>query len=418
MYGQTRVRDTSYSIPIRGVQELWNGSSLSGSYPTNTDLWEFKHCEDRINEYPLLHRPQGQWLDIGGPFLSLTVKNRFPVVSNFVSSGPMFGVQEWLYKGPVIAHPQAVFSSPVPMSTWNTSGVQLDSLLVRQGLGATAISRCKPASPEASFGVFLSETYREGIPRLLSNFRGSDERIDYFRSLGSNYLNVEFGWKPFVSDLRKTARAIQSIESTLEDLRRNSGKRMRRHYEFPSVDKTSVVVDDNTLPFGAPPYTYTQARRTITAIESKKTWFDGEFIYRFPSVDASIPRKISAGARSLLGLDLTPETLWNAAPWTWLADWFANTGDILANVSAISSDDLVMRYGYLMQEVEVKLVHTHHGVSVTKGSIPSTFSGTSWRTAKSRIGASPYGFGPTWDSFSPRQVAILTSIGITRRGRS
>lgn len=112
---------------------------------------------------------------------------------------------------------------------------------------------------------------------------------------------------------------------------------------------------------------------------------------------------------------MTPETLWNITPWTWLADWFANSGDVISNISAVGADNLVMRYGYLMQEATRKYLTVHSGFTALETDVPSTFSGAAVYTAKSRIGASPYGFGLTMGDFTPRQVAILAAIGITRR---
>jgi hypothetical protein len=157
--------------------------------------------------------------------------------------------------------------------------------------------------------------------------------------------------------------------------------------------------------------------RTITQYDTKKTWFAGEFRYHYPPVTASVIARMRGWSRQILGVDITPGTLWDMTPWTWLLDWFANIGDILSNISAISQDNLAMRYGYLMQEATRKLVHTHYGVTTPYGSIPPTFSGTAIYTGKTRMGASPYGFGLKWTELSPRQLAILTAIGITRRGR-
>jgi hypothetical protein len=267
--------------------------------------------------------------------------------------------------------------------------------------------------------VFLGELIREGIPSLLSNFKVKGE-VDFFRSLGSNYLNVEFGWKPLVSDLKKTARALQKQAQILEDLQRNSGRAMRRQYTFPETSTTTLMYQDtSTYPWpGLTLYHWNQAGNfSVTKTDTKKTWFSGEFRYRYPPVTASLAAQLRAKARAILGADLTPETLWNLAPWSWLADWFANIGDVLANISAISEDDLTMRYGYLMQEARREYKHVHTGMTTPYGKLPSTISGSSIFHVKSRIGASPYGFGLTWDSLSPRQLAILAAIGITRRGR-
>jgi hypothetical protein len=102
-----------------------------------------------------------------------------------------------------------------------------------------------------------------------------------------------------------------------------------------------------------------------------------------------------------------------------LADWFGNIGDVLANISSISEDNLAMRYGYLMQEAKQVFTTRHYGLTTWYGSLPSVIEGKRVITHQTRIGASPYGFGTTWDGFTPRQVAILVAIGINQgRGRS
>lgn len=411
--GEPRTKSWNNPITFNARDQHYSGGVRLSDVHKSLTLADYGTLQDENNRWP---RTKGLAADVGGPLLCYRVRHDFPVASDYISSGLMFGSEEWSISGHVVADFQGA-QTAYSGATMNYIGSNLDSYLVRVGLGGTAISRCKPASPEASFGVFLAETYREGIPKLLSNFKVAGE-VDHFRSLGSNYLNVEFGWKPFVSDLKKTARAVIHAQELIDDLRRNSGKRMRRQYRFPAVTSEKVIIRDQMRPWPYPvSYTLQQAERTVTQTASKETWFSGEFVYKYPSVDASIPSQIIAGARHLLGVDLTPETLWNITPWTWLADWFANTGDVMSNLSAITSDNLVMRYGYLMQEAIVTNKCVHTGVRTPKGSIPSIVKGSTHYHALSRIGASPYGFGTTWDGFSARQVAILASIGITRRGR-
>lgn len=416
MIGIARVRDMEFPTTLTGRESFQdNGVTYSESQKV-LNLWNFAHCEDRTNPVKLLGKTN---FDIGGPFLSYRAKMEFPVVGSYVIG--RFAGLRWAYEGPIVAYPQSAPTAWVPPSWWSFAGVSsadggLDSVPDRWGMGATAISRCKPASPEASLGVFLTETYREGIPNLLSNFKNLQGEIEYFRSLGSNYLNVEFGWRPFVADLRKTARSVQKSHEILEDLRRNSGKRMRRRYRFPEISSTVETHRDGTLPyFTGQPYAGASGQRVSTTYSTKKTWFEGEFVYSFPAADSGIPKKVLAGSRQILGLDLTPETLWNITPWTWLADWFANSGDVISNISAVGADNLVMRYGYLMQEATRKYLTVHSGFTALETDVPSTFSGAAVYTAKSRIGASPYGFGLTMGDFTPRQVAILAAIGITRR---
>jgi hypothetical protein len=422
--GTARIRNQESMNSYASTFRLTDGSGVEQSnIGTYLALYQFAHCEDEKNEMKLM----GTYpYDIGGNLFSLKARMDFPNASRGRIETTVNGLNRSV-TGDIIAYPAYAPTGWVPRSWWSVES-SLDSLPVRIGKGATAISRCRPAKPHASMATAVAEMYREGIPKTLKEMRDVKEAVSSFRGMSksdkgkeipSRYLEYQFGWKPLASDIQKSARAILEADRILEDLRRNSGKRIRRRYSFPTESSSVEIRRDNTRPWPNPdPYVLQQAGNyVVTKTDTKKTWFSGEFVYTFPGADAGIPRQIVHGARQLLGVDLTPETVWNIAPWTWLADWFANVGDVVSNFTAIGFDGLIVRYGYLMQEAERVYDHAHYGVSTPSGYIASTIHGKAVYTAKSRIVASPYGFGLTFDSLSPRQIAILTSIGITRRGR-
>lgn len=115
----------------------------------------------------------------------------------------------------------------------------------------------------------------------------------------------------------------------------------------------------------------------------------------------------------VLGLELTPETLWNLAPWSWAVDWVSNAGDVVSNISDWANDGLVLKYGYMMEETSVTDVYTFDGPSGLPGN-HQPYPVTLQRTVKKRIRATPFGFGLNWSGFSPRQLAILAALGITK----
>jgi len=118
----------------------------------------------------------------------------------------------------------------------------------------------------------------------------------------------------------------------------------------------------------------------------------------------------------VLGVKLTPEVLWNLAPWSWLADWFANIGDIIAINTALGSDNLVLRYGYFMRHTTRTLNADHSGVNFTKFHPgPVTFQAK--LEEKQRVRSTPYGFGLNTDSFTTQQWAILAALGLTKGDR-
>ncbi len=285
-------------------------------------------------------------------------------------------------------------------------------------LGTTAISNTIPTNPVVDASVSIAELLREGIPNLL-NLQDLQERLSILKFAGSNYLNWEFGWKPLVSDLQKAAKAISDTEKTLLQLQRDSGKRVRRKFRFHDAVNTSTSVSGNpgTLMFESVPLTLMgQSSHTTTAKDVHKTWFSGSYTFDFEPDRLSELSRIATQARLLYGLELNPEVLWNLAPWSWLVDWFLNVGPVLHNMSAFTQDGLVLHYGYLMHHAVRSNTYSASGFTFPKGgdfpfkSIATTFDVES----KRRVRATPYGFGLVFDSFSVRQLAILTALGLTR----
>jgi hypothetical protein len=91
----------------------------------------------------------------------------------------------------------------------------------------------------------------------------------------------------------------------------------------------------------------------------------------------------------------------------------SNTGDVLHNLSALSTDGLVMAYGYMMEETSETWTYTNRGAITVNGQaldLTQNFR----TTTKVRRSATPFGFGLNWNNFSVRQLAILGALGITR----
>jgi hypothetical protein len=121
---------------------------------------------------------------------------------------------------------------------------------------------------------------------------------------------------------------------------------------------------------------------------------------------------IARDADLLLNLSLTPELLWNLAPWSWVADYFANIGDVMTNVSYFSQDNLLLRYGYVMKTLKRSNVYTATGTIPGYG--PTSTSLETGFVYKQRVKATPYGFGFNTGGLNNSQWAILVALGIAR----
>jgi len=245
------------------------------------------------------------------------------------------------------------------------------------------------------------------------------------RAIGSEYLNYEFGWKPLVNDLKKISSSIVHSDDIMRQHERNSGKMVRRRYEFPE-SKTSVV---STARSGVSPWTNPSGSTLMnnaltnkgtvyrTHEVTKRQWFSGAFSYYVPPVDGSLRTDIARAviqAKKTIGLSLTPDVLWNLAPWSWAVDWFSNTSDVLKNWTNWAIDNQVLMYGYMMETTISKYTYTFVGPTGFKSSDVRPPDVTLVIETKKRLKATPYGFGLQWDDMSSRQKAIVAALGLTK----
>jgi len=290
--------------------------------------------------------------------------------------------------------------------------------------GTTAIARSIPTNPVADAGTFIGEL-KSGLPKLVGRELFKTKMKDY-RKVGSEYLNVEFGWKPLISDLQKFGEAAIQSEKIVAQLHRDSGKNVRRKFTFPDESVTTVGTEKSALAYcnGLSVYPYcfystTGTGLTVTTEVTTKTWFSGCFTYHV-NLGNTLPDRLArqaAEARKLYGVELTPATVWNLAPWSWIVDWQGTTGDVLHNVSRFAQDGLVMRYGYIMQEKTAKVSYTLGHWGRLNRSPRQDLNLTVTARSKVRRRATPFGFGFDMTALTGRQSAILGALGISRGPR-
>lgn len=286
---------------------------------------------------------------------------------------------------------------------------------------AKAWRKYRPGKPVANVGQFIGELTR--VPTLpLTTVLKNKGRLNKFRALGSEYLNVQFGWMPFVKDLQDMYKLVTTLDATLAQLRRDNGQPIRRR---GGVRKTVLL--PTTIVQSTGSYLYpilnsgyyqnsSQGKRIVTETYEERSWFSARFRYFVKDIN-SVEWENRA-ILALFGLNPTPSLLWEVMPWSWLVDWGANVGDILSNLSSNSVDNLVADYAFLMTErtftrsVEESTVlwNSYAGKYETISAKAAFVS-----TVKMRERASPFGFGLVPGGLSTKQVAILGALGISRR---
>ncbi len=327
--------------------------------------------------------------DVGGPWWM--ERTEYDYSFGHFDNGRGFGyvgpTLPWFYNGPSLPY---TGEAPADSYYWP--------------IGAKAVAATEPTDPVANVSTFIGETMSDGLPSMVGH-QTWKARTLRAKQAGGEYLNVEFGWVPLVSDIRSFAKAVHTSSKVIEQTARDSGKKIKRHLLISDDSSGEAAITDSFI--NTPNNSSIGSATTYTSTSLReKMWFSGCYQYYFPSgnrYDERIKR-YKAYAHKLLGADLTPEVLWNISPWSWAADWKTDIGDIAHNCSALNHNGLVMQYGYVMHQQIAE-------IDISAGAWGRRSVAT---IRKRRVPANPYGFGVDQSGLSTQQIAILAALGLSR----
>ncbi|DAD50664.1 maturation protein [ssRNA phage SRR6960799_33] len=297
-------------------------------------------------------------------------------------------------------------------------------------------NKTKPKLSTADLGVALGEI-REALPmvkKTASFFRDAflsligRKSFGYAsmgKTLGDQWLNTQFGWKPFLSDLKDMCYTALNANAKLNKLYAGNDKWRRRRSKVESeILYTTGDLLNNGGRMSYTPNAVSVGRALgsgksyISCCIKQDTWLTGAwkyFIPEFSSPDGGVETVLNY--LRLYGIWVSPLLIWNLTPWSWLADWVGNIGDNIANYTAASQQNLVGRYTYIMRTTEAVFTNNSQ-VAVTDGTATGMrMMPLSWEmkyTLQTRRHASPFGFTLDWPDLSAYQVSILSALGLSR----
>lgn len=203
------------------------------------------------------------------------------------------------------------------------------------GARATTLrARTNPSREEVSIPNFIHEL--KDLPGMYKDIMMFKTRVRNLRHAGvsansrtvANYhLSTQMGFLPMIRDIQKLLQFQNLVDKRVVELNKlysNRGlKRRMNLYDETKVSQTDGTVENG---FGVA----IRARRfTVTR---QRSW--GTIRW----VPTSIPRDLrrqdlgKLARRLVLGVahrGIDAQQAWNAIPWTWMADWFANVGEYL-----------------------------------------------------------------------------------------
>jgi len=442
---------TDYGAP----SSVYNGkkatidTQVTTSYRSRGRLGDIELTPTNSAEFIILEQEKGNFkapgYDIGHEFNSQKITRDWGFNDG--------GFADIYYDGSSTGSPSSIYrlSHPVPDNRYIHNGVNRacvadpipEWFITTDDVssGKALLNSAAPNRPSASLAVSLGELLFGGLPSLSELYKLAN-RTSAIRAVGSEYLNVSFGWFPLIADITKIVNALLNAQAILDNFARNSGQFVRRRRSLPPIEQTylyeggSVIESGaNSLQFynadgslySAPSGGFTAATiGTVVSISAKQErWFSGAFTYYVPEAGHGIIgdlQRFEALANKLLGTRLTPEVLWEIAPWSWLIDWFVGIQNNISVATRFSEDGLVLNYGYLMvrDRVTVNSLYRTRYTSKANSSAPLNFDTRKNSFSrvtldrKRRIKSTPFGFGLNPSSFTARQWSILGALGMTR----
>lgn len=310
-------------------------------------------------------------------------------------------------------------------------------------LGNRLMNMSAPNRPSANLLTTVSEIILGGLPALSALYALKD-RASAIRGVGSEYLNVQFGWFPLVSDVTKIVQALLNAEAIIGNFAKGSGQFIRRRRSLPSLQR-NILFEGANVRGGSAAFTtgyrpdgtqisssgggfsasVPSASLVVSVSARQDAWFSGAFTYYVPEAGQGFFQDLSrfeALANKLLGTRLTPEVLWEIAPWSWLVDWMIGIQSNISVATRFSNDGLVLNYGYLMVRDRVA-VNSLFKIRLPNGIGFGTYDDVPAFTrltidVKRRIKSTPFGFGLNPSSFDARQWSILAALGMTKGPRT
>lgn len=400
MVGELRTRS-------RGPDDNWihlGSNQLAQNFWTKAPFHEI--CTDQLHDWPLKRR--NYLNDVGGPFALTKARYHRGITPSVALTGIIGRTYNGSFTDNYFGHPA------VPSHLSFLTGNQMAAY------GAKGWNRFKPGRPLVDVGQFIGELRQLpslplSIGKHLRTALTGKARTKSYMNMGSEYLNIQFGWVPFVSDIIGMLKFQEQVGARLSQLRRDNGKPVRRRGTVSTEEsQTSSTTSGYLYPTLTSDFysTFPPGTRTVITRTSTKVTFAGAFRYWIPDIDS--PESQERLVRRLLGLRLTPGLLWELTPWSWLIDWFSSIGDVLDNVSGNAATNLTAPYAYVMATRTNETSVTESAKFKQVGTL--TVTSHLKRQTKQRQAASPFGFGLTSTDLSVKQKLILGALGISRSG--
>lgn len=234
----------------------------------------------------------------------------------------------------------SVFMTKAAFDGWNLNGWSLDKL---RRLASSAM--IPDMEDGLSIPVFLAEW--KDVPRMFRNLAtGLLQIVETFKAFLSHpvvwwsqaNLSANFGWLPFISDLKEMFERLMNLRKTVTEFIDNSSKLLTYHFRR-SIDPLDIKESDFWLPSSGYLETYVPnesyvmsgiysvgvnyQRRKEAQVEYHATAY---FHYNVPYQGTFA--KIFA-ALDRFGFNVSLSDVWEIVPFSFVVDWFLDIQSLI-----------------------------------------------------------------------------------------
>jgi hypothetical protein len=182
----------------------------------------------------------------------------------------------------------------------------------------------KPSmATRANLAVFLAELrdIKRMIDILPSKYFRLRDWKEVLKYANNQHLNWNFGWKPFLGDIKRFTKAYDSFTDRLARFVNNQMRVVTRGVRAPDYlhsSQTDITLNSSW-----------KLRRKLSYTLTRVSTF--EFIYEIPAYSEN-ELYWRAWADSF-GLNVTLANIWALVPWSFVIDWSLNIGQFLDTLS-------------------------------------------------------------------------------------
>jgi hypothetical protein len=366
---------------------------------------------------PMAHRRPR---NVGGPFITTKLEVDLPGRKSWnLLRLNTSGKTLYIVKGDLFPHIdvhricQAIYNGSIRNhSEWvaDDSLNQADLQLIGEQLMLSLVPTSAPFDAVTAIGEPISD----------GGFFGLPGRGIFNQDPGGEFLNWNFAIVPTVADVQSLNYALENYERIVAQYLRDADRLVRRKtrpYDLPEEVTSSVVM---TVPSTSKGRAVTinlasgSPICTITKRINRKVWYAGAFKYHVPKDVSDFELTLLKFMR-VFGIAPSPQDVWELLPFSWLADYFTNGGNAIRHFFLQSTEGAAQVYGYVMCESKVETTYVWRGtLRINNVDTPSSITAVVRKTIKQRVRVSPFGVHFTGLSLTPKQLAILASLGIAK----